>query len=176
MLDVGCGEGWLSRALSHQGIRTLGVDAIPELIEHARQKGEEVYEVASYQDIIEKKPLSSGSFDGAVINFALLDKEMTEALIPALVHYLGKSGMVFIQTLHPAMLSDGQPYESGWRPGSWNGMKREFTQPYDWYFRTLQDWVTLFSQSGYQLKELREPLHPQTGQPASVIFILQLAV
>lgn len=173
LLDVGCGEGWLSRALSEHGIRTLGIDAVSALIDNARKKGSGEYEVASYQDLIQQKALSSGPFAGAVINFALLDKDMTERVIPALVHYLQKSGLLFVQTLHPAVLSDGRPYQSGWRPGSWDGMKREFTQPYEWYFRTLQDWVALFSQSGYLIKEIREPLHPKTGQPASVIFVLQ---
>ncbi|MEQ9437654.1 MAG: class I SAM-dependent methyltransferase [Cyclobacteriaceae bacterium] len=173
VLDVGCGEGWLSRALNQQGISTVGVDAVPELIANARQKGAGTYEVASYQELIQGKPLPSAPFAGIVINFALLDKEITEALLPALAHYLTAQGLLFIQTLHPCMLSDRLPYRSGWRPGSWDGMKQAFTQPYDWYFRTLEDWIALFSQSGYILKELGEPLHPETEKPASAVFVLQ---
>ena len=173
LLDVGCGEGWLSRALSEQGIRTLGVDGVPALIESARQKGSSEFEVATYQDLIQRKPLPLGLFESAAINFALLDQEQTDALLPALKHYLKKLGWLFIQTLHPHVHSDDQPYQSCWRSGSWDGLKQEFTQPYEWYFRTLEDWVQLFSQSGYLLKELREPVHLKTGKPASIIFVLQ---
>ena len=33
VLDVGCGEGWLARALHAQGIDVLGVDVVPELVD-----------------------------------------------------------------------------------------------------------------------------------------------
>src|ERR1700744_4472736 len=35
VLDVGCGEGWLARALASRGIRATGVDAVPALIAQA---------------------------------------------------------------------------------------------------------------------------------------------
>ncbi|HTL07376.1 MAG TPA: hypothetical protein VL307_03925, partial [Chitinophagaceae bacterium] len=59
-----------------------------------------------------------------------------------------------------------------WKEGSWNGMKRNFEQPYQWYFRTLEDWWQLFA-NDYTLLALREPVHPETKKPLSVIFILQ---
>src|ERR1700760_694505 len=35
VLDLGCGEGWLARALADRAIRTTGVDVVPELIAEA---------------------------------------------------------------------------------------------------------------------------------------------
>src|SRR5277367_2761973 len=31
MLDLGCGEGWLCRALAARGVNVMGVDVVPEL-------------------------------------------------------------------------------------------------------------------------------------------------
>jgi 2-polyprenyl-3-methyl-5-hydroxy-6-metoxy-1,4-benzoquinol methylase len=35
ILDIGCGEGWLARALSNLGMSVTGVDVVPELITQA---------------------------------------------------------------------------------------------------------------------------------------------
>jgi 2-polyprenyl-3-methyl-5-hydroxy-6-metoxy-1,4-benzoquinol methylase len=35
ILDIGCGEGWLARALSVRGMSVMGVDIVPELIAQA---------------------------------------------------------------------------------------------------------------------------------------------
>src|SRR4051812_34392403 len=39
VLDLGCGEGWLVRTVSERGIKALGVDAIPSLIDQAARSG-----------------------------------------------------------------------------------------------------------------------------------------
>ena len=36
VLDIGCGEGWLARALAARGIQVLGIDANPVLTARAR--------------------------------------------------------------------------------------------------------------------------------------------
>ncbi len=173
VLDVGCGEGWLCRALQQHGIETLGVDAVADFITHAREQGEGLFEQVSYQELIQNKSLASMPFDAVVINFALLDQKITEALLPALRNYLASSGYLIIQTLHPHSFNNDLPYQSGWHDEDWSLMKQEFTMPYRWYYRTLEDWVALFIRSGYQIAEIREPLHPTTRRPASIIFGLQ---
>lgn len=37
VLDLGCGEGWLLRALGERGIQAVGVDADPALVQAARR-------------------------------------------------------------------------------------------------------------------------------------------
>src|SRR5690606_8793522 len=39
VLDVGCGEGWLARALATRGMTVTGIDAVPALVEQARAGG-----------------------------------------------------------------------------------------------------------------------------------------
>jgi 2-polyprenyl-3-methyl-5-hydroxy-6-metoxy-1,4-benzoquinol methylase len=47
-LDVGCGEGWLCRALQQKGIQMVGVDGVADLIHEARIKGPGHFEVLSF--------------------------------------------------------------------------------------------------------------------------------
>jgi 2-polyprenyl-3-methyl-5-hydroxy-6-metoxy-1,4-benzoquinol methylase len=172
VLDMGCGEGWLCRTLSEKGIQTVGTDAVPQLIKYAIEKGGASYYVADYQALQNGFIIQEAPFDLISINFALLDHHDTEAAIAALPQYLASNGKALIQTLHPfSGIEDG--YASGWRTGSWNGLKREFVKPYAWYFRTLSDWTSLFAQHGFKISQIKEPLHPQTQKPLSIIFELE---
>src|SRR5690242_18461224 len=61
ILDVGCGEGWLSRALAARGAHVLGVDASAPLIERARaSSGNARFEVLSYRELREGAQLHNG--------------------------------------------------------------------------------------------------------------------
>ncbi len=169
VLDVGCGEGWLARALECQGIRVTGVDVVPGLIENARSAGAGVYRVMSYEE------LAAGQLaitvDVIACNFSLLGRESVERLFAACPALLKQGGSVIVQTLHPVFACGDHPYASGWREGSWAGFGPDFTDPAPWYFRTLEDWVELFSRNQLALVEVREPLHPGSGAPASIIFV-----
>ena len=172
VLDLGCGEGWLVRRLAAQGIEAIGVDAIPALVEQARSAGGGDFRVASYADLAAGK--LGLRVDLAVCNFALLGRESVEDLLRALPALLKPGGRLIVQTLHPVSACGDLAYEDGWREGSWSGFGADFTDPAPWYFRTLESWVRLFQESGFGLREMREPLHPVTGKPASVIFIAGL--
>lgn len=173
VLDIGCGEGWLSRELRKRGIEMWGCDAIPELINVAKAKDGDFYFTCAYEEIISGAHKLPSPFDASVLNFSLIDKEVTEHLIVSLPSLLNSNGYLFIQTFHPLSVAASGPYVSGWKEGSWNGMKQNFVLPYEWYFRTLKDWIALFINAGFLLKEIKEPLHPQTAQPLSIIFVLQ---
>ncbi|HMP25053.1 MAG TPA: methyltransferase domain-containing protein [Saprospiraceae bacterium] len=171
VLDIGCGEGWLARALHEQGLDVTGVDAIPALIENAQAKGSGTFLTATYRQIATGTVFSAQTFDLIVINFALIDQEETDLLIHYLPNIITPGGYLVIQTLHPLSVIGSLTYQSGWQPGSWSGMKRAFVQPYDWYFRTLGDWLRLLKNAGLRIENLIEPLHPETGQPASLILV-----
>lgn len=173
VLDIGCGEGWLSRILEANGIRVTGVDAVAELIAQAQGKGTGKYRTVSYEDIAAGK--LAISVDLIVCNFALLGKESVEGLFEAIPSLLNPRGFFVVQTLHPVASCGDYPYQDGWRVGSWEGFSLEFTDPAPWYFRTLENWVRLFVKSRLRLLEIREPLHVRTKQPASVIFIAMVA-
>lgn len=172
LLDVGCGEGWLLRALAGAIARGVGVDVVPALIDAANTAGGGEFHVVAYERLA---AFDFGTaFDAVVCNFSLIGKDSVEALFAALPRLLAARGRVFIQTLHPLIACGDAPYRDGWREGSWAGFSADFKDPAPWYFRTLESWITLFDDAGLRLLELREPLHPHTHKPASVIFIAQL--
>jgi len=170
VLDLGCGEGWLVRALAAHGVQATGVDAEHELIARATEAGGDFY-VATYEDIIEGR--LQRRVDTIVCNFALLGKESVERLVPCLPQLLEEGGRFIVQTVHPLIACGDQAYADDWRQENWVGFDTAFPAPAPWYFRTLSSWIALFAAAGWRLNDMREPLHPGTGRPASVIFILQ---
>jgi len=173
VLDLGCGEGWLARQLSAHGVAVVGVDAMPALISAAQAAGGGDFRLMSYADIAAGR--LGRSFDLLASNFALLGKQSVEDLIRSAPRLLRERGSLVVQTLHPLVACGDLPYHDGWREGSWAGFDASFTDPAPWYFRTLESWTRLLVESGFQLLELREPIHPRSGRPASVILVAQRA-
>jgi SAM-dependent methyltransferase len=168
-IDIGCGEGWLVRALG--GIDMIGVDVVPGLIDQARQAGGGDFRVLSYEQIAAGELQVSA--DVAVCNFSLIGKD-AEGLFRSARGFLKPGGALIVQTLHPVAVCGEAAYRDGWRKGSWAGFSDDFRDAPPWYFRTLESWVRLYSDNGFRLLELREPVHPETGKPASVILIGEL--
>jgi 2-polyprenyl-3-methyl-5-hydroxy-6-metoxy-1,4-benzoquinol methylase len=169
ILDIGCGEGWLVRALAEHGISGIGVDAVPALIEQAAGAGGGEFCVASYEEIADG--LLDVKVDAVIANFSLIGKGSVEGVIRRTPDLLERDGALIIQTLHPLVATGDQPYEDGWRHGSWAGFSSDFSDPAPWYFRTVETWKDLITECGFGSIEVREPLHPATGKPASIIFI-----
>ncbi|MFG6095666.1 class I SAM-dependent methyltransferase [Leptothoe sp. ISB3NOV94-8A] len=191
VLDIGCGEGWLARALHAHNVMVHGVDGIPALVKQARAKGDGRFDVMSYEEISAGKwrdiflrdtclqdtclqdTCLQDTFDVVVCNFSLFGNESVAALLKQVPTLLSPGGHFIIQTLHPLMACGDQPYKDGWRAGSWASFSQDFVDPAPWYFRTMASWIGLLSKSGLMLQDLIEPIHPKTGKPASVIFACQ---
>ena len=171
-VDLGCGEGWLVRAMPE--VAMVGVDAIAGLVEQARAAGGGEFRVLSYEEIAAGK--LALSVDVAVANFSLIGKEAVEGLFAAAPSYLRAGGTLVVQTVHPLMACGDAPYADGWRAGSWAGFSDDFRDAPPWYFRTVASWIALFESHGLRVVEMREPLHPRTGKPASLILAGRLCI
>lgn len=169
VIDIGCGEGWLVRAIAPRVTRAVGVDAIPALTDQAKAAGGGDFFVMPYEAISHESV--EGLFDVAVCNFSLLGKEAVESLFIAVPLILKPGGVFIVQTPHPVVTNGDAPYVDGWRDGSWAGFSTEFVDPAPWYFRTVESWRALFSDSGFALREIHEPINPKTDKPASIIFV-----
>lgn len=169
ILDLGCGEGWLGRALGARGIAVVGVDSSAPLVDAARQQaGGGGFHVLTYAELVADPMRAGGVFDAVVANFALLD-DRAAPLLAALAGIIAPGGALVIQTLHP--LGAGPPYRDGWRVEDFHGFGEAGAwRKMPWYFRTLGSWLTLLSESGYALRSLTEPLHPETALPLSLLL------
>lgn len=159
VLDLGCGEGWLARALAAHGIDVTGIDASDPLIASARERGGGAFHVMPFEDVAQLE----GEFDVAVANFALLEEDLTPLLrsLPART--------LIVQTLHPAFA--GGEDRDAWRVETFENMPGEWREPMPYYFRTMGSWLRLFGDAGLEVTEVREPLHPERGQPLSIVFL-----
>jgi 2-polyprenyl-3-methyl-5-hydroxy-6-metoxy-1,4-benzoquinol methylase len=168
VLDLGCGEGWLTRELTALGMDVLGTDIIPTFIDRARMIGSQRFELLSYEEIAGGK--LAEKFDVVVANFSLLGEESVTGLFRSIRSLLNPHGTFIVQTLHPLLVCANFTYVDCWRSTSWDGFSSDFISA-PWYFRTLATWVQLYTANGLSLVEIREPIHPQTGKPAAAIFI-----
>lgn len=169
-VDLGCGEGWLVRALA--GVEMVGVDAIPGLVDAARAAGGGDFRVMSYEQIAAGQLQLAA--DIAICNFSLIGNEAVSGLFRAAPSYLRPGGALVVQTVHPTASCGDAPYADGWRAGSWAGFSSDFADAPPWYFRTMASWIALFTDNGLRFTEMREPVHPETGKPVSLILVGEL--
>jgi 2-polyprenyl-3-methyl-5-hydroxy-6-metoxy-1,4-benzoquinol methylase len=169
VLDVGCGEGWLCRALASHGIDAFGIDASTPLIDAARALGGDGYAVCGYEALI-GDPTRFGRFDAVVCNFALLE-ERIEPLLAALRGVLSAGGLLLIQTVHPWVACGDQPYADGWRNETFAAFGDAFRAEMPWYFRTLESWCGVLARCGFVIGAMREPVYPETRKPLSLVLI-----
>jgi 2-polyprenyl-3-methyl-5-hydroxy-6-metoxy-1,4-benzoquinol methylase len=174
-LDVGCGEGWLTRALAGRGAEALGVDASEALIERARAAGGGArYEVASYEALVADPAVAAGPWGVIVCNFALLGDPLSP-LLAALGARLAPEGRLVVQTVHPWMAMGESAYRGEWRVETFAGFGSSFAAqapwaPVPWYYRPLASWIEEIARADLYVDTLAEPLHPETGRPLSLLL------
>lgn len=169
VLDVGCGEGWLTHRLAERGVDVLGFDSSSELVERA-MSGPGTFRVLSYASFAADPHQLGDDYDIAVCNFSLLGKEIRPVL-RGCSRVLREGGSVVIQTAHPFIMTAEEAYEDGWRREDFRGMGGGFRATMPWYFRTMSTWVAELVESGLALSAVREPIHPVSGRPVSLILV-----
>ncbi len=170
ILDVGCGEGWLTRSMTKMGKRAIGIDAIEALLTNARTKGPEAFYRMSYEEIFNGEAIPEAPFDVAVYNFCLYQKEGLDKLLRNTKNSLKENGQILIQTLHPFFLFvNGLEYKSQMISNSWKGLPGNFIDGHEWYARTFEDWSTIISASGLRLLDMKETLN-SNNKPVSLIL------
>jgi 2-polyprenyl-3-methyl-5-hydroxy-6-metoxy-1,4-benzoquinol methylase len=172
VLDVGCGEGWLARALANRGVEVLGIDGSRRLVDRAIELGGGVFEAIGYDEIIADPAILGQSYDVIVCNFSLLGEEIGD-LLRSLRQAIVSDGHLLIQTVHPFAACQGQPYVDGWKIETFDNFGGAFPASMPWYFRTVSSWFQQLSATGWKVCKLEEPIHPLTKIPLSLLLICQ---
>lgn len=164
ILDMGCGEGWLTRRLAAHGHNVTGIDGSPELIARAKELGGADFHLLTYAEAAQTPRKLKGPYGTIVFNYSLLDEKVIHVLT-SVAATLFPYGRILIQTLHPATACGGD-YRDGWRADTFPG----FPEPIPYYFRTFTRWILEMRRAGLILVETYEPLNPETNLPVSLIL------
>ena len=172
-LDVGCGEGRVSRELKGCGYRVTASDPVPELVNAARQaQSADDYVIAPGTDL----PFADARFDLAVAYNVLMDVEDVPATLKEIRRVLRPAGTLVISIVHP--FSDRGDFAAPETTSpfvireSYFGSKRfEGTEErnglqmrFAGWSRPLETYATALEEAGFAIISLREPV-PQVGDP-----------
>lgn len=163
VLDAGCGEGWLVRALAERKVRAFGIDASEAMIARAKEAGGD-FRALPYELATRTRRWLGGPYGTVVFNFSLPAEKITQALEMA-ASVLFPYGRILIQAWHPA-LAEGGEYREGWREETFDGCVR----PAPYYFRTVGAWIAELRRARLHLIEVREPVDPATGRPVTLLL------
>lgn len=169
VLDVGCGEGWLARAIAPHGCRVVGIDASDALVASAKNLGGGTFVAMTYDAIGARASELGARFDVAVCNFSLLEADLAP-LLATLRGMLAPRGRLLIQTVHPWIACGDAPYVDSWREETFASFGGGFTAPMPWYFRTLASWVAAISASRFAIARVVEPVDAESGRPLSLLI------
>jgi SAM-dependent methyltransferase len=168
-LDVGCGEGRLSRDLKAAGHAVVGIDASRTMIAAASQADPQFHgSVADAADL----PFGKGTFDCVVASMSLQDVDDVRAAIDETARVLETGGRLCIAIVHPLNsagefegLDADSPFviTESYLDQSYyeddlarNGLEIKFVSAH----RPLQAYTDALSGAGLLIDRLREPAVP----------------
>jgi 2-polyprenyl-3-methyl-5-hydroxy-6-metoxy-1,4-benzoquinol methylase len=112
VVDLGCGNGLLARAMAQQGARVVACDSSGDFLECARARGPQSgnpidYRLIDLTDAGQLDTLGSAQFDAAVCNMAIMDLACITPLLCQTVRLLRPAGRFVFSILHPCFNAFG---------------------------------------------------------------------
>jgi SAM-dependent methyltransferase len=107
LLDVGCGEGQVSRRLAAPGVEVVGLDPTGSQVRSAVERGGGARYLRARA---ENLPCGDGRFDTVVLCLAIEHVEAFEVAISEVARVLEPGGRFLLLLVHPFLQSPG----SGW--------------------------------------------------------------
>jgi SAM-dependent methyltransferase len=171
-LDVGCGEGRVSRELKACGYRVTASDPVWELVNAAKEaRSADDYAIASGTDL----PFEDARFDLVMAYNVLMDVEDVPATLKEIRRVLRPAGMLVISIVHPfsdrgrfATAEATSPFVI--QDGYFGSKRFEGTEERDGlrmhfagWSRPLEAYATALEDAGLAITSLREPV-PDSGE------------
>jgi SAM-dependent methyltransferase len=174
LLDIGCGEGQVSRRLAGQGAGVIGLDAAESQIRTAYERGgPSLYLQARAQQL----PCRNAAFDTVVLCLAIEHVDPFEDAIQEVARVLAPGGRFLLLLVHPLLQSPGSGWvevvdsiEHFWRLGSYleDDIVTDQVGPgiyLSFVHRPLSRYVHEMGRCGLLVEDMVEPAPP----PATVL-------
>jgi SAM-dependent methyltransferase len=171
ILDLGCGEGLITRALAARGGAVVGIDPSPRMIGHARAAEESGPGGALYavDDGCSLATVATGSVEWVTAGLSLNNVPDLAAAVTAVRRVLAPDGHLVFTVPHPCFEAPqarwgdrggGTPgrivgnylAEGFWRSANPEGARRAGNQ-----HRTLSTYVTVLVEHGFTIEGTAEP-------------------
>lgn len=171
IVDIGCGEGQVSRALAATGATVVGVDPVERHVELARERaGGPEYRLGRADAI----PARDGEFDAAVACLVFEHVDDLDASIAEVARVLAPGGRFAFFLNHPLLQTPGSgwiddhmidPPEQYWRIGPYltETATNEEVEPgvfIRFVHRPLSRYVNCLAEHGLVLRRMVEPAPP----------------
>jgi 2-polyprenyl-3-methyl-5-hydroxy-6-metoxy-1,4-benzoquinol methylase len=163
VLDAGCGEGYLSRILTHRGANVTAIDISAPLVEIARTK--ELADQISYQiaDLSQPLPAYQGYFDLIASFFVLNDVYDYQGFLTTLGSVLKHAGRLVIFMNNPYSFVIRSFVTDYFAPGQafpYLGMA-DLGVKVHFYQRTMEEYLDACFSAGFQLQRLIDVPTPE---------------
>ena len=170
VLDVGCGEGQVTRRVAGVGAVAVGIDPASSQIRVALERGGAAGFVRARA---EQLPCLSAAFDGVVLCMALEHMDPFESAIHEIARVLTPGGRFLLLLVHPLLQTPGSGWvddeglgEQYWKVGCYlqDDVALDEVAPgvqFQFAHRPLSRYVHVMGRAGLLVEDMVEPSPPQ---------------
>lgn len=178
IIDAGCGEGYLSRALAREGANVVGIDGSKTMINEAvtNNGGENLKAKYLHSELGDSIPLDQEHFDIIIANMVFFSIKDVETVVRNLAECLKKNGEFVVSILHPCFHLNYEQWDRMHELNSNGGLlKISLTESYKdervieksyidsinkirVYLRPIEFYTQLFFKLGFVITDFREPI------------------